>query len=94
MASILGKITGLDTIREEMKQRVNEILKCGNEWKLTAEKLNETLQKLIETIEKGSSVDLNPVKSDLKKLSVQTGKLAKAFEAHRKTLSNLTEKLL
>jgi len=92
--SILGKITGLDAVRDEMRNRVNEILKCGNEWKITAEKLNQTLEKLIEAIEKGNPTDLGPVKSDLKKLATQTRKLALAFEAHKKMLSSLSEKLL
>lgn len=87
MAGILGKIVGLDSIREDMKKRVDEILKAGNEWNKTAERLTQALEKLSETKE------MDPIKGDLKRLAKQTGKLARAFEAHRQTLANLTEKI-
>jgi len=93
MAGVLSRLAGLDTIREDMKKRVDEILKAGNEWQRTAEKLTKTIQTLIETIEKGNPKDLQPIKGELKKLTTQTRRLAKAFQQHRKTLNTLARKL-
>jgi ribosome-binding protein aMBF1 (putative translation factor) len=91
--SILGKITGLDAVRDEMKQRVDEILKAGNEWKIAAEKLAQTIQTLTQAIEKGEKSDLTPIKGELKKLNSHTMRLARAFEAHMRTLETLSRKL-
>jgi hypothetical protein len=93
VAGILGKLAGIDTIREDMRKRVDEILRAGNDWKTTAEKLTGSLQVLIEAIQKGNPQDLQPIKSDLKSLSTQTRRLARAFEAHRETLASLIRKI-
>jgi chromosome segregation ATPase len=93
MAGILGRLTGLDAIRDEMKQRVDEVLKAGAEWKETAEKLTKTIQELTETIREGRNVNLKPVKADLRKLSKETEKLAQAFNHHRQTLAALMERI-
>jgi chromosome segregation ATPase len=91
--SILGKIAGLDAIRDEMKRRVEEILRAGNEWRATAEKLAQAIQELTEAIEKGEKSSVPQVKDELKKLSSQTARLARAFEAHRRTLESLASKI-
>jgi chromosome segregation ATPase len=93
MAGILGKLAGLDSIREDMKKRVDEVLKAGSDWKITAEKLTKTLEELTETIQRGNPGDLKPIKTELKKLSRETRKLAAAFNNHRQTLASLMEKI-
>jgi chromosome segregation ATPase len=93
MAGLLGKLAGLDSMREDMKKRVDEVLKAGMEWKATAERLTKALEELTETIQKGSPGDLKPIKTDLKKLSRETRKLAATFNNHRQTLANLMEKI-
>jgi chromosome segregation ATPase len=93
MAGILGKLAGLDSVREDMKKRVDEVLKAGSDWKATAEKLTKALEELTETIQRGNPGELNPIRTDLKKLSRETRKLAAAFNNHRQTLANLMEKI-
>jgi len=93
MAGILGKLAGLDTLKEDMKKRVDEVLKAGSEWKATAEKLTKALEELTETIQKGNPGDLKPLRTEVKKLSRETRKLAAAFNNHRQTLANLMEKI-
>jgi len=93
MAGILGKLTGLDSLRDEMKKRVDEVLKAGAEWKEAAEKLTKTIQDLTEAIKEGQNVNLKPVKADLKRLTKETAKLARAFDNHRQTLAAIMERI-
>ncbi len=105
MAGILGKLAGLGSMREDMKKRVDEVLKAGAEWQATAEKLTKALEELTETIQKGNPAvwsvfgdlnkagDLKPIKIELKKLSRETRRLATAFNNQRQTLANLMEKI-
>jgi len=74
-----------------MRQRVDEVLKSGNEWSQTARELIAALNRLTDSIEKG-----NPNPSDSKmvvrgsrKLAKETGRLTRAFEAHNKTLDEI-----
>ncbi|MEM2713462.1 MAG: hypothetical protein QXX18_10580 [Candidatus Jordarchaeales archaeon] len=92
MAGILEKLaTG--PIREEMKRRVDEIIRAGAEWSKTAKELEATLNRLIEAIQKGNPIDLKPVNAGLLKLAKQTSRLSKAFDDHRKTLTEVLAKL-
>lgn len=92
MAGIIGKLTGLDTIREDMKKRVDEIIKVGESWNKTANQLIKSLNELKETIQE-SHTDLRPINKNLSKLATQTKRLSKAFEAHRRTLNRILGKL-
>lgn len=78
-------------IRTEMKQRVDEVLKCGNEWGQTAQKLTEALNRLTETVQKGNidPANLKVVTSGARKLAKETQRLTKAFETLDKTLGNV-----
>jgi len=78
-------------LRAEMKQRVDEILKCGEQWDKTARELVEALNKLTDAVQTGN-VDLSsvrPVARGSKKLSKETRNLAQAFINHRAFLEKI-----
>jgi len=76
-----------------MKKRVDEVLKAGAEWQATAEKLTKALEELTKTIQRENPGNLKPIKTELKKLSRETKKLAGAFNNHRQTLVDLMERI-
>jgi len=89
MAVLGDLLTG--KLRAEMKSRVEEVLKCGNEWNQTARELTEALDKLTEAVQKGN-FDLSIPRSvarSARRLAKQTAKLTAAFEAHNKTLTEI-----
>jgi len=92
MAGLIEKFA-MGTIREDMKKRVDEVIRAGAEWNKTAKELEATLNRLIEAIQKGNPVDLNPVNSNLAKLAKQTKHLSEAFENHRRVLTQILTKL-
>ena len=86
MSIISDILTG--KIRQEMRERVNEILAYGREWVQTAQKLTEALNNLTEEIRKGN-VDpksLKAVGRATSRLAKETSRLAKAVENHSSTL--------
>lgn len=74
-----------------MRQRVDAVLRCGNEWNQTAQKLIEALNKLTDSIQKGRAnpADVRAVATGAKKLAKETQRLTRAFEAHNKTLGEI-----
>jgi len=91
--AILGDLLS-GRLRQEMRQRVDEIMKCGNEWNKTATELTEALNKLTEAVQKGNIDPAIPksVAQGARKLAKQTGKLTSAFEAHNKTLAEILKR--
>jgi len=88
--SIIGDLLS-GQLRKEMKSRVDEILKCGEQWDKTARELVEALDRLTDAIQKGS-VDPSSVRSvarSSKKLSKETRNLAQAFINHRAFLEKI-----
>jgi hypothetical protein len=88
--SVLGDLLS-GRLRAEMRQRVDEVLKCGNEWNRTARELIEALNRLSDSVQKGNP---NPSDSKLvargaRKLARETGRLTRAFEANNKTLAEI-----
>lgn len=91
--SILGELLG-SRIRREMKSRVDEILRAGNEWCKTANILTAELKRLADVIEGGSTgSDLKALARTSRQLSKSTKRLARAFENHRKTLQKVASHL-
>jgi len=88
--SIIGDVLS-GRLRQEMRQRVDEVLKCGNEWSQTAKELIEALNKLSGTVQKGNP-DPSVFKSVSRagrKLAKETARLTRAFEAHNNTLEKI-----
>jgi len=88
--SILGDVLS-GRLRQEMRQRVDEVLKCGNEWSQAARDLIEALNRLTDSIKKGNpdpSIPKSVVRAS-RKLAKETARLTRAFEAHNKTLSEI-----
>lgn len=75
-------------IREEMKRRVDEVLKAGSDWNSTATALNESLKQLVATINQGKvePATLKSLGAPLRALGKKTDRLAKAFTSYEKTL--------
>jgi len=88
--SVLGDLLS-GRLRAEMRQRVDEVLKCGNEWSQTARELIEALNRLTDSIKKGNPnpLDAKLVAQGTRKLAKETRRLTKAFEAHNKTLAEI-----
>jgi len=88
--SILGDVLS-GRLRQEMRQRVDEVLKSGNDWNQAARELTEALNKLTEAVQKGNFNPSFPksVAQSARKLAKETTKLTRAFEAHSKTLSEI-----
>jgi len=94
MAGIIGDLVS-GKLRAEMKQRVDEILKCGEKWDETARELVKALDRLTDAIQKGN-VDTSGVRSvarSSKKLSKETRNLAQAFINHRAFLQKIVERV-
>jgi len=87
--SIIGDVLS-GRLRQEMRQRVDEVLKCGNEWSQMAQKLVEALDRLTDSIQKGNpNPDMKTVARGAKQLAKETRRLTNAFQAHNKTLGEL-----
>lgn len=92
MAGILEKLAA-GTIREEMKRRVDEIIRAGAEWSKAAKELEATLNRLIEAIEKNEQFNLKPVNAGLSNLAKKTHQLTKALESHKEVLNKILTKI-
>jgi len=92
--SILGDILA-GKIRQEMKSRVDQVLKAGDDWSRTAKELITALDRLTEAIKSGNpdSSSLEAVARGTKRLAFDTQKLTRAFEAHNKTLEKALTKI-
>ena len=92
--SIIGDLL-TNKIRSELRNRVDQILKAGEEWSKTARELTDALDRLTEAIKSGE-VDKSAVKSiasKTRRLSRDTKKLTKAFEMQTKTLEKALTKI-
>ena len=88
--SVLGDLLS-GRLRTEMRQRVDEILKCGNQWDQTAGGLIEALNRLTDAIQKGN-LDLSgvkPVAQGTRKLAKETRNLTQAFKSYKTTLEKM-----
>jgi hypothetical protein len=99
MSGILGGLLE-STIRKEMKNRIDEILRCGREWDASAKELKTSIDKLAIEFQnataKGVSVDPAAIKNiipPISRLCKFTGKLERAFNAYGKTMTKISEKL-
>jgi len=81
-------------LRAEMKQRVDQILNCGEQWDKTARELIEALNRLTDAIQKGNvdPASVRLVARGTKKLSTETTRLAQAFINHRAFLEKTLER--
>jgi len=59
MSGILGRLTGLDELRRELKERTDELLRASAEWKKATNDLThavrehqKTVKKLIEILQR------------------------------------------
>jgi len=94
MAGIFGKIVGLESIREELKQRVNELLKAGEEWRKTADRLTAAIENLTAEIKSGRNPkNLRTIKADLRKLAAETRNLSNSFGKVYRIVEEVSEKI-
>jgi len=82
-------------LRAEMRQRVDEILKRGNEWNQAAQELTAALDRLTDAIQKGNfdPSNLKPMTKGLRKLGKTTNQLRMAFELYNKFLQEYLPRL-
>jgi len=74
-------------VRREIKARVDEILRCGNNWSKTAQELTEALNNLTNAIiSRDPKLSGTSVVRASRKLAKETKRLTKAFEDLDKTL--------
>jgi len=81
-------------IRAEMKQRVEEVLKAGETWSMTAKELTEALNRLTNAVLTGNPdpADAKLVARCSRKLAKETGRLRRAFDAHGEILEKVLMK--
>jgi hypothetical protein len=99
MAGLLGGLLE-STIRKEMKNRIDEILRCGAEWNESAKILKNTLDKLITELQNATAkgIPLDPaamkaISSPVTRLCKSTDRMARGFEGYSKTMTKISEKL-
>lgn len=99
MAGIFGNILE-STIRKEMKNRIDEVLRCGREWDQSAKTLNASIDNLVAALKAVAekSIPLDPaaikeLSSPTTRLCKVTDRLAKGFENYTKTMTKISEKL-
>jgi len=99
MAGLFGGILE-STIRKEMKNRIDEVLRCGQEWDQTAKALKTSIDNLVAEFKaaaaKGVSVDPAAIKEigpPITRLCKNTDRLAKGFESYTRTMTKISEKL-
>ena len=92
--SLIGEILG-GKIRQEMKTRVDQVLKAGDEWSKTAKELIMALDKLTDAIKAGNidPSSMEPVVKGVKHLSSDTRQLEKSFNYFNKTLEKTLTKI-
>lgn len=94
MAGVIGNVLK-SAVREEMRRRVDQVLKAGEDWNGEARQLTAALNNLIKLVEQGkmNPKDLEPVKKNMKQLSRRTGTMATALTNYTSTLRRVNEKL-
>jgi len=96
MSGFFGSILE-STIRKEMKNRIDEVLRCGQEWDQTAKALKTSIDNLVAELKaKGVSVDPAAIKEigpPITRLCKNTDRLAKGFESYTRTMVKISEKL-
>jgi len=93
MSGVIGDFLS-GRLRQEMRQRVDEVLKAGNEWNQTARELIEAVNRLTDSIKAGNPkpLDSKLIARGTRKLAKETVRLTRAFEAHNKTLSEIVRR--
>ena len=88
--SVLGDLLS-GRLRTEMRQRVDEILKCGNQWDQTARGLIEALNRLTDSIQKGNldPSGVKPIAQGTRKLAKETRSLTQAFKSYQTILEKM-----
>ena len=99
MAGLFGGILE-NTIRKEMKNRIDEVLSCGREWDKSAKALTTAIDCLVAELRaaKAAGVPVNQetarqIGPPVSKLCKTTGRLAKSFEQYTRTMTKISEKL-
>lgn len=52
MAGIIRKLTGIDELRKELRERVEQLLNSSHEWVLASKKLSKDIKSLEKTVKK------------------------------------------
>jgi uncharacterized protein YukE len=91
--SMIGDILS-GRLRQELRTRVDEVLKAGNEWNQTAHELTQALNNLTDAIKSGNPEKAHSkvVAQTARKLARETTRLTKAFEDHNQTLEKIVTK--
>lgn len=89
MAGVLGHLLG-ENLRKEMREKVGEIMKCGENWNTTALKLCEDLEKLTAAIEASEKPqNLSYIKKSASRLATESRALSSAFIDFNKTINDI-----
>lgn len=92
MAGVLGHLLG-ENLRKEMREKVEEIMICGENWNETAKKLCEDLEKLTVAIEASEKPqNLSYIKKSTVRLCNESRALSAAFIDFNKTINGLIER--
>jgi hypothetical protein len=92
MGGVLGHLLG-ENLRKEMKQKVEQIMTCGENWNSTAMKLCEDLEKLTAAIEASEKpTNLSYIKKSTSRLAGESRALSTAFVDFNKTINDLIER--
>jgi len=92
MAGVLGHLLG-ENLRKEMREKVGQIMICGENWNTTATRLCEDLEKLTTTIEASEKPqNLSYIKKSTAKLARESRALSAAFIDFNKCISGLLER--
>lgn len=92
MGGVLGHLLGGD-LRKEMKEKVEEIMVCGENWNETAKRLCEDLEKLTAAIEASKKPpNLSYINKSTVRLCNESRTLSAAFIDFNKTINGLIER--
>lgn len=92
MAGVLGHLLG-ENLRKEMREKVDQIMTCGENWNETAKRLCEDLEKLTAAIEASEKPqNLSYIKKSTTKLAGESRALSAAFIDFNKCISGLIER--
>ncbi len=92
--SLIGDLLG-GRLRREMQERVDQILKSGDDWRKKADELITALNKLSDCIEK-SEPNQHPssrVAKATRQLTTKTENMTNALQAHSQLLKDLISKI-
>ena len=79
------------TVRGEMRKRVDQVLKAGEQWTKATNELKESLNRLSDAIEKNEVKPelISPIKKSVQNLSKKTTRMRKAITNYTKTLGKI-----